>query len=270
MSKLDQYRVDPKKFKITDFDPNDRSERSGDKANDRLTIQALSAEINTYQDILYAAADRKILIVLQGMDAGGKDGTVKHVFSECDQLGIRQASFKKPSKEELAHDYLWRVHQQVPRNGEITVFNRSHYEDVLIVRVHDWITKKDCKQRFEHINNFERMLTETGTTIIKCFLHISKDEQKERFQARLDEPDKTWKFSQGDLVERALWDDYQAAYEDALKATSTDYAPWHVIPANSKTNRNLLISRLVLQTLKDMDLKYPKMPESWQDIIIED
>ncbi len=269
MADLDQYRVNPKKFKLKDFDPDDRSERSGDKAQDRITIRELSSEVNQLQDIFYAEGERKILIVLQGMDAGGKDGTVRHVFSECDALGIRPASFKKPSKRELAHDYLWRVHQQVPQKGELTIFNRSHYEDVLIVRVHDWITKKECEQRYAHINDFERMLHETGTTIIKCFLHISKEEQKERFQARLDEPHKTWKFNPGDLEERALWDDYQEAYEDALIATSTEHAPWYVIPANSKTNRNLLISRLLLKTLKDLDPQYPKAPDSYQDIVIE-
>lgn len=270
MADLDQYLVEPKRFKLKDFDPDDRSERTGDKVQDRLIIKELATEINTYQDILHAEAERKILLVLQGMDAGGKDGTVRHVFGECDPLGIKLASFKKPSKEELAHDYLWRVHNKVPKKGEITIFNRSHYEDVLIVRVHDWITKKECSQRYQHINDFERMLHETGTIIIKCFLHISKDEQKERFQDRLDEPDKSWKFNPGDLEERALWDDYQEAYEDALTATSTDYAPWYVVPANSKTNRNLLISRLLLKTLKDMKLKYPETPDHYKDIVIED
>lgn len=270
MADLDRYRVNPKKFKLKDYDPDDRSERSGDKAHDRLIIKELASEINELQDIFHAEGERKLLLVLQGMDAGGKDGTVKHVFSECDPLGIRLASFKKPSQEELSYDYLWRVHRKVPKNGEITIFNRSHYEDVLIVRVHDWITKKECKQRYQHINDFERMLHETGTTIIKCFLHISKEEQKERFQARLDEPDKSWKFNPGDLEERALWDEYMEAYEDALTETSTDYAPWYVIPANSKTNRNLLISRLLLKTLKDMDPKHPEAPAYYQDIVIDD
>lgn len=270
MADLDQYRVNPKKFKLKDFDPDDRSERSGDKEHDRLIIRDIAEEINTLQDILHAEAERKILLVLQGMDAGGKDGTVRHVFSECDPLGIRLASFKKPSKEELAHDYLWRVHQKVPKKGEITIFNRSHYEDVLIVRVHDWITKKECEQRYQHINDFERMLSETGTVIIKCFLYTSKEEQKERFQDRLDEPDKAWKFNEADLEERKHWDDYMEAYEDALKATSTDHAPWYVVPANSKTNRNLLISRLLRKTLEDMDLNYPERPAHFDDIVIEE
>lgn len=269
MSKLARYRVDPKNFKLKDFDPNDRSERSGDKEEDTLQIKALSAEINHLQDILHAENNRKLLIVLQGMDASGKDGTVRHVFSECDPLGIRVASFKKPSAEDLAHDYLWRVHRKVPKAGELVIFNRSHYEDVLIVRVHDWINKKECEQRYQHINDFERLLTETGTTIIKCFLLTSKDEQKERFQDRLNEPDKSWKFNPADLDERAHWDEYMKAYEDAMKATSTDYAPWYVVPANSKTNRNLLISRLLLDTLKNMKLKYPDTPASYQDIVIE-
>jgi PPK2 family polyphosphate:nucleotide phosphotransferase len=270
MSRFDQYRVNPKNFRIKDFDPNDRSERSGNKGQDIIDLCELQTQINKVQDVLHAEGKRKVLLVLQGMDASGKDGTVRHVLGGCDPLGIRIASFKKPTSHELAHDYLWRVHNQVPKAGELTVFNRSHYEDVLIVKVHDWIDSKTCKQRYQHIKDFEKMLTDTGTTIIKCFIHISKDEQKERFQARLDEPDKTWKFNPGDLVERAKWDDYMAAYEDAMKATSTKKAPWYVIPADSKTNRNLLISRILLKTLKDMKLKHPKAPEGYDSIVIED
>lgn len=270
MASLDQYRVKPRSFKLKDFKPSDRGERSGSKAEDQAKLSKIATEINEYQDILHAEGKRKVLMILQGMDASGKDGTVKHVLGGCDPLGIHLASFKKPTKEELAHDYLWRVHQEVPAAGELAVFNRSHYEDVLIVRVHDWISEAECKRRYKQINDFERLLTETGTTIIKCFIHISKEEQKERFQDRLNEPDKTWKFNPGDLVERARWDDYQDAYEKALKATSTKHAPWYVVPADSKTNRNLLISRLLLKTLKKMDLQHPSAPAEYQDIIIED
>lgn len=271
MGKFDKYLVKPnKKFSLKDIKPGDRSERGESKAEDLATLQELGSKINTLQDILYAQQKHKVLLVLQGMDAGGKDGTVKHVFSECDLLGIRLASFKKPTKEELARDYLWRVHAQVPKAGEIVVFNRSHYEDVLIVRVHDWITKKECKQRYQHIRDFERLLAETGTTIIKCFLYTSKEEQKERMYERLKEPHKTWKFNPGDLEERALWPEYMEAYEDAINETSTKDAPWYVIPADSKTNRNLLISRIVLDTLKGLDLAYPETPAEWQDIVVED
>jgi PPK2 family polyphosphate:nucleotide phosphotransferase len=270
MKNLDQYRVNPKKFSLKEFKPNDKSERSGDKAQDTLALTELATQINAVQDILHAEGKRKLLLVLQGMDASGKDGTVRHVFSECDPLGIRLASFKTPSSEELAHDYLWRVHQQVPKAGELVIFNRSHYEDVLIVKVHDWINEAECRRRYQQINDFERHLTETGTVIIKCFLHISKEEQKARFEDRLKDATKSWKFNPNDLKERALWDDYMTAYENAMKATSTEYAPWHVIPADSKTNRNLLISRLLLKSLNDMKLKYPPVPAEFKSIVIPD
>lgn len=270
MTSLDQYRVNSKKFSLHDFRPEDKSARSGNKAEDALALSQLATEINALQDILNAEGKRKVLLVLQGMDASGKDGTVRHVFSECDPLGIRLASFKAPSSEELAHDYLWRVHSQVPKAGELVIFNRSHYEDVLIVKVHEWINQAECQRRYTQINDFERLLTETGTTIIKCFLHISKEEQKTRMQERLNDPTKSWKFNVGDLKERALWPQYMQAYEDALKATSTEYAPWYVIPADSKTNRNLLISRLLCDTLKDMKLSYPVTPAEYQLIVVED
>lgn len=271
MPKFEKYLVKPgAKFSLEDIKPSDRSERGDSKAEDQHELERLSVEINALQDILYAQEKHKVLLVLQGMDASGKDGTVKHVFSECDPLGIRLASFKGPTDDELAHDYLWRVHAKVPKKGEITIFNRSHYEDVLIVRVHDWIDDKECKRRYEHIKDFERMLTETGTTIIKCYLHISKEEQKERMYERLNEPDKTWKFNPNDLKERELWPKYMEAYEDAMRETSTEHAPWYVIPADSKTNRNLLISRILLETLKDLNLAYPPVPEAYKGIVVED
>lgn len=270
MTKLSQYRVNPKKFSLKEFDPSDKSERTGDKQQDQQLLTELATEINGLQDILHAEGKRKVLLVLQGMDTSGKDGTVRHVFSECDPLGIRVASFKAPTNEELAHDYMWRVHQQVPKKGELVIFNRSHYEDVLIVKVHDWIDDAECRRRYQQINDFERLLAETGTVIIKCFLHISREEQKERFEERLNDPTKSWKFNPGDLEERALWPKYMAAYENALKATSTDYAPWYVIPADSKTNRNLLISKILLNALQEMKLEYPPTPEEFKSIVIED
>jgi PPK2 family polyphosphate:nucleotide phosphotransferase len=271
MGKFDQYMVKPNtKFSLKEIDSNDRSARGKSKEEDLVELAKLATEINALQDILYAQEKHKVLLVLQGMDASGKDGTVKHVFSECDPLGIRLASFKGPTNEELAHDYLWRVHNKVPKKGEITIFNRSHYEDVLIVKVHDWIDDKECKRRFAQINDFERMLTETGTTIIKCYLHISKEEQKKRMYERLNEPNKHWKFNPNDLTERELWPKYMEAYENAMRATSTENAPWYVIPANSKTNRNLLISEILLETLKGLDLAYPPMPKEWESIVVED
>ena len=270
MANYDQYRVNPKKFSLKDFDTNDQSERSGDKAKDALALEKLASEINALQDILYAKSQHKILLILQGMDASGKDGTVRHVFSECDPLGIRLANFRGPTEDELAHDYLWRAHQQVPQKGEIVIFNRSHYEDVLIVKVHDWIDDAECERRYAQINDFERMLTETGTSIIKCYLHISKAEQKLRLQDRLDDPTKTWKFNPNDLKERALWSKYRVAYEAAMKATSTSHAPWYVVPADSKTNRNLLISKILLDTLKSLKLTYPPVPAAFKNIEIED
>lgn len=270
MDKLSTYRVNPKKFALKQIKPDDKSARSGDKTEDAAILMQLTEAINERQDILHAQGEHKVLLILQGMDTSGKDGTVKQVFSACDPLGIRLASFKGPSEEELAHDYLWRVHAQVPRKGELVIFNRSHYEDVLIVKVHDWIDEAEAKRRYQQINDFERMLTETGTTIIKCFLHISKEEQKERLQERLDDPTKGWKFNPDDLNERALWDKYMKAYERALQETSTEHAPWYVIPADSKTNRNLLISRILLQALEDLPLAYPENPKDWNKLVIED
>lgn len=270
MANLDKYRVNPKKFSLKDYDPRDKSERTGSKEENAEELTKLATDINACQDILHAEGKRKVLLVLQGMDASGKDGTVRHVFKETDPLGIRLASFKAPSSEELAHDYLWRVHQQVPKAGELVIFNRSHYEDVLIVKVHHWIDEHECKRRYAQINDFERLLTETGTTIIKCFLHISKEEQKKRMLERLNNPIKTWKFNPGDLEERALWPQYMEAYEQAIRATSTEHAPWHIVPADSKTNRNLLISKLLLNTLKDLKPTYPPVPEAYKTITIED
>ena len=267
---FDQYRVDPKKFSLKEHNPSDKSERTKSKEQDALVLTQIATEINALQDVLHAEGKHKVLLVLQGMDASGKDGTIRHVFRECDPLGIRLKSFKTPNTEELAHDYLWRVHQVAPKGGELVIFNRSHYEDVLIVKVHKWIDEAECFRRYAQINDFERMLTETGTTIIKCFLNISRAEQKVRMEERLADPTKTWKFNAGDLEERALWPEYMVAYEQALKATSTPHAPWYVVPADSKTNRNLLISRLLLDALKTLKLKYPPIPAEYKTIVVKD
>lgn len=270
MANLQRYRVNNKKFPLKNIKSDDKLERGATKEADALELKKLASKINALQDILYAHGKHKVLLILQGMDASGKDGTVRHVFSECDPLGIRLASFKGPTEEELAHDYLWRVHKQVPQKGEIVIFNRSHYEDVLIVKVHNWIDDVECKRRYAQINAFEKQLTETGTVIIKCYLHISKAEQKVRMQARLSDPTKSWKFNPNDLKERALWPQYMQAYESAMAATSTSYAPWYIVPADSKMNRNLLISRLLFSALKKLQLEYPPVPAEFKSISIDD
>jgi PPK2 family polyphosphate:nucleotide phosphotransferase len=203
------------------------------------------------------------------MDTAGKDSTIRHVFQGVDPLGVRVASFKAPTAHELARDYLWRVHHHVPGSGEIVIFNRSHYEDVLITRVNGWIDAAECKRRYRQINDFERMLAETGTTLLKFYLHLSKDEQKKRLEERRDTPEKQWKFQPGDLAVRAQWDGYMEAYETALSATSTVHAPWHVIPANDKLARNLTVSRLLIETLESLDMRYPDPPPGTEKIQID-
>jgi PPK2 family polyphosphate:nucleotide phosphotransferase len=213
------------------------------------------------QDRLWAEAKHAVLVVLQGIDAAGKDGTIKKVMTAFNPQGSPVTAFKVPSAEELAHDYLWRVHKATPRKGEIGIFNRSHYEDVLVVRVHELVPKSAWSARYEQINAFERHLSENGTAILKFFLAIDKDEQRERFQARYDEPNKRWKFSMGDLAERALWDDYQVAFDDMLSKTSTDVAPWYVIPANHKWFRDLAVSTILADTIDDLKPAYPPVDE---------
>ena len=221
------------------------------------------------QEILYAENKRSVLLILQGIDGSGKDGTIRHVMSGLNPMGVDVISFKKPTEEELDHDYLWRVHRVCPCRGDITVFNRSHYEDVLVVRVMKMIDGAECRRRYRQINEFERMLTDNGTTIIKCFLHISKEEQRERLEARLHDPLKNWKFQPGDLDVRKQWNAYMGkggAYEDMLNATSTEAAPWHVIPADKKWFRNLAVSSLLVSTLEGMKLKMPRPVKDWAKV----
>jgi PPK2 family polyphosphate:nucleotide phosphotransferase len=222
------------------------------------------------QDRLWAEAKRSVLVVLQGIDAAGKDGTIKKVMTAFNPQGCPVTSFKVPSTDELAHDYLWRVHRAMPRKGEVGIFNRSHYEDVLVVRVHDLVPRKVWSKRYDQINAFEEHLAANGTTIVKLFLSISKEEQRERFQARYDDPTKRWKFAMGDLAERDRWDDYQAAFDDALTKTSTEHAPWHVIPADRKWFRNLAVASIVAETLAGLKPGYPPVdPEVPADLVIE-
>jgi PPK2 family polyphosphate:nucleotide phosphotransferase len=246
------------KTKLAEIDTSSTCSFVGDKSTTAAILDEMSARLTTLQTVLYAEQKHKILIVLQAMDTGGKDGVIRKVFSGINPQGVRIASFKAPTPPELAHDYLWRVHNQAPAKGELVVFNRSHYEDVLITRVHGWIDDATAKRRFRQINNFEAMLVEEGTTILKFFLHISKDEQKQRLQDRLDDPAKTWKFNIGDLAEREKGDDYQRVYEDAINETSSPHAPWHIVPADRKWIRDLYVSSVLVKTLEDLKMTYPK------------
>ncbi|WP_210521996.1 polyphosphate kinase 2 family protein [Hymenobacter terricola] len=253
--------VKNKSFRLADVDPDDTTpfaHEPDDRYEATPRLLKLRQQLNELQELLYAEHSRSLLIVLQAMDTGGKDGAIENLLTGVNPAGVLVATFKAPSSEELKHDFLWRIHAQTPKQGHIGVFNRSHYEDVLITRVHGLIDKKTCKQHYEDINNFETLLLNNGTRILKFFLHISKDEQARRLQARLDDPAKNWKFDPNDLKERAYWDDYQEAYEDAMVHCSSGDAPWFVIPANQKWSRDLAITEIVVAALKDMNPKPPK------------
>jgi PPK2 family polyphosphate:nucleotide phosphotransferase len=254
--KLDAFRVAPgDKVQLDKIDPAGTPTYDGDKQTAKEEIIHLNEQLEVLQELLYAGHQHTILIILQGMDTCGKDGTIEHVFEGVNPQGVRVANFKVPTAQELAHDYLWRVHRETPGKGEIVIFNRSHYEDVLVVRVHEMVPEKVWRKRYKQINNFERTLAEEGTIILKFFLHISMDEQKQRLSDRLADPAKHWKYNPGDLKERALWKDYVEAYEDAIEETSTEHAPWYIIPADRKWFRNLTIASILVKTLKDLDLQ---------------
>ncbi len=244
------------KVKLPDINPGGTHGIDKTQASDRLEKNC--SRLSVLQYLLYAEARRSLLVVLQGIDAGGKDGTIKHVMSGLNPQGVDVTSFKVPEGEEKRHDYLWRVHKAVPESGKIGIFNRSHYEDVLVVRVHDLVPKSVWSKRYEQINNFEEMLADNGVHILKFLLYISKDEQAKRFRERLDDKTKNWKFSMADVKEREYWDKYIDAYEDMLHRCSTRYAPWYVIPANKKWFRNLAVSEIVVHALESMNLKFPK------------
>jgi len=266
---MDHYRVKPgDKIDLAKWDPEDKRFFAGNKKAGKKAIAKLNKELEALQELLYAEGKQKVLIDRKSVDTGGKDGTIRHVFEGVNPQGVKVASFKKPTPEELAHDYLWRVHKQTPGSGEIVIFNRSHYEDVLVVRVHELVPATIWRRRYEHINAFEKLLADEGTTILKFYLHIDLDEQKERLQARLDEPDKRWKFAKGDLAERKLWPQYMAAYEEMLEKTSTAYAPWYVIPANRKWYRNLVILQTIVDTLQGLKMAYPTAEEGLEDLVI--
>ncbi len=263
------YLVEPgKKFNLDRYETTDTGKFKGKADAAEVTARNLD-HLGKMQALLYAEAKRSVLIVIQAMDTGGKDGAIAHVFGGVNPQGCNVTSFKAPSHLEASHDYLWRVHYHCPARGMIGIFNRSHYEDVLVVRVHDLVPKGIWSKRFEQINAFEQMLADNGTTIIKFFLHISKDEQRRRLQSRLDDPKKHWKFDPNDLAERAHWDDYQAAYEDVLRKCSTPHAPWYIVPSDHKWFRNWVLSDTIARTMKRMDLSYPPPPPELDKIKID-
>ena len=253
-----EYKIkEGEKFLVNDHDPEDENWWDGDKSSAEKELKNLRKKLITLQHLLWAEDKHKLLIVLQAMDAGGKDGTIRAIFKGVNPQGVKVASFKVPSSIELAHDYLWRIHQKTPARGEIVIFNRSHYEDVLVVRVKNLVPKKTWEKRYHHIVEFEKMLADEGTTILKFFLNISKDEQKERFMERINDKRKQWKFNPEDIEARESWNDYMKAFEEALTKTSTEYAPWYVIPANHNWYRDLVVSKIIVGCLEGMKMKYP-------------
>jgi PPK2 family polyphosphate:nucleotide phosphotransferase len=253
---------------LKDFDPADTDDYcSAEEAESDLRAQV--EELARFQHLLYAESRRAVLIILQGMDTSGKDGTIRHVMSGMSPLGVQVKAFKAPTEEELAHDFLWRVHKAVPPRGYIGIFNRSHYEDVVVVRVRELVPRKVWKARYEQINQFEKILVKNGVVILKFFLHISKEEQRRRLEERLKDPEKRWKFSPQDLEDRRLWPAYRKAYEAVLSRCSTKWAPWHIVPADRKWYRNVVVAQTVVEALRGLDLKYPQPPEDWDKIVIE-
>lgn len=269
---LERYRVKPgAKVDLSKIDSGEKFLFSGaNKTEFEPQFKELQVQLQQLQKILYAQNKHKILVVMQAMDTGGKDGCIKHVFSHIDPQGIHVRSFKKPSEEELSFDFLWRIHDKVPHRGQLVIFNRSHYEDIIAVRVKKLFPDEVWKRRQRHVVDFERMLAEEGTTIVKIFLHISKEEQKKRLQARLENPAKHWKFNPDDLADRARWDEFMTAYEDVIGKTSTEHAPWYIVPADRKWYRNLCVARIMLDTLSKLDMRFPEIDWDPKAIHIED
>jgi PPK2 family polyphosphate:nucleotide phosphotransferase len=267
---MNSFLVAPgRRVQLKESVANQGGQFPGGKPAAEEQLKKLIRELEDLQYLLFAEHRQKVLVVLQGVDASGKDGVIRRVFGQLDPQGVRVASFKAPTQGELAHDYLWRIHQQVPGYGQLTIFNRSHYEDVLVVRVHNMVPPSVWKKRFAQINDFERMLSEEGTTILKLFLHISKDEQKKRLENRLKDPTKNWKFDPADLRERERWSDYQKAYEDVFNKTSTFCAPWHIIPANHKWFRNVTIASILVGALKGLKMRFPKPKVDLSTIVVK-
>lgn len=258
MPNFTRYLVKPDtKVKLADYDP-DETGKFKSKSQAEGVLKKHREQLFELQELMYAEDKHSLLVVLQAMDAGGKDGTIRHIFTGVNPQGCQVTSFKEPNDEELHHDYLWRVHKAVPARRMIGIFNRSHYEDVLVVRVHGQLSKEQLDNRFQQINRFEKLLHENSTTIVKFFLHISKDEQKARLEERLHDPTKYWKMNPTDLKEREHWDEYCEAYEDVFRNCSTKHAPWYIIPANKKWYRNVTISAILVDTLQSLKMKYPK------------
>ena len=255
----ERWRIEPgAPFDLGSLDPGDLGNAPGDKAATKKAVKELRDRLAELQGRLYAESGEALLVVLQALDAGGKDGTIKHVFKGVNPQGCKVTSFKQPNATELSHDFLWRIHQNTPHRGMIGIFNRSHYEDVLVVRVHNFVPEDVWRRRYELIRNFENGLTAEGTRIVKFYLHISKAEQADRFRRRLERPDKRWKFSRGDLEERKYWDDYRAAFNEAIAETTTAAAPWYVIPGDNKWFRNWCVLTTLVETLEGMDPQYPE------------
>ena len=256
-----------KKIKLSDYDAGYTGGLTKEEGKGRLLAKLVRmAEL---QELMFAEGKHSLLIILQAMDAGGKDSTIRHVMEAFNPQGCHVVGFGVPTDLERDHDFLWRIHPHTPPAGNVTIFNRSHYEDVLIVRVNKLVPKKVWQARYDHINNFEKMLVDSGVTVLKFYLHISKDEQKERFQERLDRVDKNWKFNPGDLKTRAQWDDYMAAFEDVFEQCNHPWAPWYIVPANRKWYRNLVISTAIIKAMEKMEMKYPPAPKGLKDIVIE-
>lgn len=271
MIEAGRWRIEPgARVSLARIDPGSTDGAPGPKNHTKAVSEELRAELDDLQGRLYAEGGRSLMVVLQAMDAGGKDGTIRSVFAGVNPQGVKVTSFKAPTDEEKRHDFLWRVHPHVPRAGDIAIFNRSHYEDVLIARVHGQVRKAEWTRRYAHINAFEQLLADAGTRIVKLFLHISPDEQRERLQERIDIPRKRWKFQPGDLEERRHWDDYQHAYRDAIAATTMPHAPWYVVPADHKWYRDWAVLRILTETLREMNPQYPPPAEDAEGTVVEE
>jgi PPK2 family polyphosphate:nucleotide phosphotransferase len=259
---MDRYRVKPsQKVKLVDFDPDDKRAFDGGKEDGLAKLQALTQELDRLQSVLYAEHKNKVLIVLQAMDTAGKDGVIRSVFEGVNPAGVLVSSFKVPTPLEADHDYLWRIHSQAPARGELVIFNRSHYEQVLVVRVHNLEPEEHWRRHYQQICDFERMLVEEGVTILKFFLNITKDEQRKRLLERIDMPEKRWKFSSADLSERKLWDQYMLAYQEMLSETSTASAPWYIVPSNHNWYRDLVVASILVKRMEELDMHFPQPAE---------
>jgi PPK2 family polyphosphate:nucleotide phosphotransferase len=266
---MKRFRVtDGSKFRLADHDPSDTGDFAGGKAEARAEVAKLVERIDELQELFYADGRHRLLVVLQGMDTSGKGGAIRRAFQGMDPVGVRVAAFKQPAPAELAHDFLWRVHQQVPGDGEVVIFDRSHYEDVLVVKVHELVPAERLEARYAHIKAFEQMLVDEGTTIVKFFLHISPTEQKRRLEDRLAEPAKHWKFRVSDLAERQHWHAYQEAYDEAVRHTATPSAPWYVVPADKKWHRDLVVCQALVETFESLDLAYPQPDFDVTEVVV--